>query len=219
MQDRDHTFTVAMHPGETQPTLHGPYWDLKRATDIAEMLSLFTGRMHRPLNITYIIDDNPAVMLPYAQRERMVELGQAGECASNSVEPRHPNLHLTVFLPQTTARPSSSSRRTRRSPTLRKRARPTRPCGGPSGASSRPTTAARRSAPSCGTTRRSPTCACTPRRASCTGTRCSRACRSARSCPSLRLPRCACTRTFSRRLSSSGRRTMSATSRPGRARA
>ncbi|BGP48291.1 hypothetical protein JCM10450v2_004163 [Rhodotorula kratochvilovae] len=79
MQDRDHTFTVAMHPGETMPTLHGPYWDLKRATDIADMLSLFTGRMHRPLNITYIIDDNPAVMLPYAQRERMVELGEQGE--------------------------------------------------------------------------------------------------------------------------------------------
>jgi hypothetical protein len=36
----------------------------------ADMLALFTGRMHRPLNITYIIDDNPAVMLPHAQRER-----------------------------------------------------------------------------------------------------------------------------------------------------
>ncbi|GAA5910466.1 hypothetical protein JCM8208_004485 [Rhodotorula glutinis] len=79
MQERDHTFTVAMHPGETMPTLHGPYWDLKRATDIADMLSLYTGRMHRPLNITYIIDDNPAVMLPYSQRERMVELGEQGE--------------------------------------------------------------------------------------------------------------------------------------------
>ncbi|GAA5996512.1 uncharacterized protein JCM10292_003018 [Rhodotorula paludigena] len=94
MQDRDHTFTVAMHPGETQPTLHGPYWDLKRATDIAEMLSLFTGRMHRPLNITYIIDDNPAVMLPYAQRERMVELGQAGEYygPSEFIESEDPTL-------------------------------------------------------------------------------------------------------------------------------
>ncbi|GAA5850375.1 hypothetical protein JCM8547_001851 [Rhodosporidiobolus lusitaniae] len=79
MQERDHTFTVVMRPGEPSPGLAGPYADLKRATDIAEMLSLFTGRMHRELNITYIIDDNPAVMLPYSQRERMVELGQQGE--------------------------------------------------------------------------------------------------------------------------------------------
>ncbi len=80
MQDRDHTFTIAMRPGEPAPTIHGPYGHIKRASDIADMLALFTGRMHRPLNITYIIDDNPAVMLPHAQRERMVELGSQGEC-------------------------------------------------------------------------------------------------------------------------------------------
>lgn len=83
MQERDHTFTVVMKPGEPSPGLAGPYYDLKRATDIADMLSLFTGRMHRELNITFIIDDNPAVMLPYSQRERMVELGQQGECTSS----------------------------------------------------------------------------------------------------------------------------------------
>lgn len=80
MQERDHTFTIAMEPGVPHPTIHGPYAHIKRASDIADMLSLFTGRMPRPLNITYIIDDNPAVMLPYTQRERMVELGQQGEC-------------------------------------------------------------------------------------------------------------------------------------------
>ncbi|KWU47161.1 glycosyltransferase family 90 protein [Rhodotorula sp. JG-1b] len=79
MQERDHTFTIAMRPGEPAPTIHGPYAHIKRASDIADMLALFTGRMHRPLNITYIIDDNPAVMLPHAQRERMVELGSQGE--------------------------------------------------------------------------------------------------------------------------------------------
>ncbi|GAA5984871.1 hypothetical protein JCM11641_005447 [Rhodosporidiobolus odoratus] len=79
MQERDHTFTVVMRPGEPHTGLAGPYADLKRATDIADMLSLYTGRMHRETNITFIIDDNPAVMLPYSQRERMVELGQQGE--------------------------------------------------------------------------------------------------------------------------------------------
>ncbi|GAA5866861.1 hypothetical protein JCM1840_004292 [Sporobolomyces johnsonii] len=94
MQERDHTFTVAMHPGEPQPTLHGPYADLKRATDIAELLALYTGRMPRPLNITFIIDDNPAVMLPYSQRERMVELARQGEYygPSEFVEPEDPTL-------------------------------------------------------------------------------------------------------------------------------
>lgn len=80
MQERDHTFTVAMHPGVREPSLHGSYSDLKRASDVADLISLFSGRMHRELNITFIIDDNPAVMLPYAQRERMVELGQQGDC-------------------------------------------------------------------------------------------------------------------------------------------
>ncbi|BGP32303.1 hypothetical protein JCM10296v2_004084 [Rhodotorula toruloides] len=94
MQERDHTFTIAMHPGEPHPTIHGPYAHIKRAADISDMLSLFTGRMHRPLNITYIIDDNPAVMLPYAQRERMVELGQQGEYygPSEFIEGDDPNV-------------------------------------------------------------------------------------------------------------------------------
>ena len=233
-----------MHPGETMPTLHGPYWDLKRATDIADMLSLYTGRMPRPLNITYIIDDNPAVMLPYSQRERMVELGEQGECASPHLSLSLSLLHVDVLLqkvgrltlspppsvahvplslplarPQTTALPSSSRARTRACPTLRKPVRPTRRCGAPSAASTRPTTRATACARSCGTTPRRPTCACTLRRASCTATRCSRASRSARSCPCLRSQRPSCTRTSSRRRSSSGRRTMSGTSRPGRARA
>lgn len=80
MQERDHTFTAAFHPGVRDPSLHGPYGDLKRATDVADLLAMFSGRMYRELNITFIIDDNPAVMLPYSQRERMVELGQQGDC-------------------------------------------------------------------------------------------------------------------------------------------
>ncbi|GAA5885978.1 hypothetical protein JCM6882_004220 [Rhodosporidiobolus microsporus] len=79
MQERDHTFTIAFNPGERSPGISGAFGDNKRASDIAAMLSLFSGRMHRQVNITYIIDDNPAVMLPYSQRERMVELGQQGE--------------------------------------------------------------------------------------------------------------------------------------------
>lgn len=80
MQERDHTFTAALKPGEPVPSLHGPYWDLKRATDVQGLLKIYAGRMPRPLNITFIMDDNPAVMLPYTQRDRMVELGQQGEC-------------------------------------------------------------------------------------------------------------------------------------------
>ncbi|BGP16397.1 hypothetical protein JCM10213_004046 [Rhodosporidiobolus nylandii] len=94
MQERDHTFTVVMRPGEPHAGLAGPYADLKRATDIADMLSLYTGRMPREVNITFIIDDNPAVMLPYSQRERMVELGQQGEYfgPSEFIEAEDPTL-------------------------------------------------------------------------------------------------------------------------------
>lgn len=80
MQDRDHTFTAALWPGEPQPSLHGQHATLKRGTDVQQLLAMFSGRVPRNINMTFIIDDNPAVMLPYGQRERMVELSQQGEC-------------------------------------------------------------------------------------------------------------------------------------------
>ncbi|KAK4703500.1 hypothetical protein P7C70_g2716, partial [Phenoliferia sp. Uapishka_3] len=79
MQERAHTFTIAMKPGQTFPLAYGQHASLKRATDVAGVLSLFAGRLPRNLNVTFIIDDNPAVMLPHSQRERMVELSQQGE--------------------------------------------------------------------------------------------------------------------------------------------
>jgi hypothetical protein len=82
MQEREHTFTVAMMPGPPVPSLHGQYATLKRATDIQKLLALFSGCLPRALNLTFIIDDNPAVMLAYSQRDRMVELSQQGECTS-----------------------------------------------------------------------------------------------------------------------------------------
>lgn len=79
MQDRDHTFTISMMPGE-HPTANGPYAYLERATDLQDLLSMYAARMPRPLNLTFIMDDNPAVMLSYTERDRMVELASQGEC-------------------------------------------------------------------------------------------------------------------------------------------
>ncbi|KAI5480769.1 glycosyltransferase family 90 protein [Pseudohyphozyma bogoriensis] len=79
MQERDHTFTLAIVPGETMPKAYGQHAHLRRATDVAKVLSLFAANFPRPLNTTFIIDDNPAVMLNYAQRDRMVELSEQGE--------------------------------------------------------------------------------------------------------------------------------------------
>ncbi|KAM0753121.1 hypothetical protein T439DRAFT_286761 [Meredithblackwellia eburnea MCA 4105] len=79
MQQRDHTFTLAMKPGHSKVTAHGQHRKLRRATDVASVLGLFAGRLPYAVNLTFIIDDNPAVMLPYSQRERMVELAQQGE--------------------------------------------------------------------------------------------------------------------------------------------
>lgn len=82
MQDREHTFTLAMLPGEAGlPKSYGQWAGLERATDVAEVLQLFSGRLPRPVNCTFIVDDNPAIMLPYSQRDRMVELASQGECA------------------------------------------------------------------------------------------------------------------------------------------
>jgi hypothetical protein len=87
MQDRDHTFTIAMTPGDA-PTVHGPYAYLKRATDIQALLKMFSPRLPRTLNMTFIMDDNPAVMLAYTERDRMVELASQGECKELGGEER-----------------------------------------------------------------------------------------------------------------------------------
>lgn len=80
MQSRDHTFTIAMKPGEPRPKSYGQHGKLKRATDVSDVLALFSGMIPRPVNLTFIVDDNPAVMLPFSQRDRMVELSAQGEC-------------------------------------------------------------------------------------------------------------------------------------------
>lgn len=82
MQDREHTFTVAFHKGQARPSVHGTHATLERATDLADLFALFGADLPREVNMTFIIDDNPAVMLAYAQRDRMVELSEQGECAA-----------------------------------------------------------------------------------------------------------------------------------------
>ena len=74
-----------MKPGQKTPLAYGQHAKLKRATDVAGVLELFASRLPRELNVTFVIDDNPAVMLPYAMRDRMVELSEQGECASRGL--------------------------------------------------------------------------------------------------------------------------------------
>ncbi|KAK4054476.1 hypothetical protein OIV83_000970 [Microbotryomycetes sp. JL201] len=94
MQDREHTFTASMRPLDKQVGLHGEHKDLKRATDIRDLLEMFSEHLPFSLNLTFIIDDNPAVMMPYSQRIRMVELAEQGEYygPSEFVEPHDPEL-------------------------------------------------------------------------------------------------------------------------------
>ncbi|KAK4053925.1 hypothetical protein OIO90_003762 [Microbotryomycetes sp. JL221] len=94
MQDREHTFTAEMTPGHKRVGLHGQHRDLKRATDIRDLLEMFAQDLPFNLNFTFIIDDNPAVMMPYSQRIRMVELAEQGEYygPSEFVEPHDPEL-------------------------------------------------------------------------------------------------------------------------------
>ena len=159
MQERDHTFTAAFHPGVRDPSLHGPYGDLKRATDVADLLAMFAGRMYRELNITFIIDDNPAVMLPYSQRERMVELGQQGDCAFFiSLLTLISERELIKFCRnrQITVLPNSPNPTTAVSRTLRKPAHPTRHSVDQNEESSSPTIPAKHRDRSSGLTQRPP---------------------------------------------------------------
>ena len=85
MQEREHTFTIAYKAGaKDKPLLYGAHAGLERATDLSTLTSLFSGDLYRDVNITFIIDDLPAVMLAYAERDRMVELSEQGECQSLS---------------------------------------------------------------------------------------------------------------------------------------
>jgi hypothetical protein len=82
MQDREHTFTIALHPKALQPDLYGPHANLKRASDLASLYTMFGSTIPEPINMTFVIDDNPAVMLPFSQKDRMNELADLGECGS-----------------------------------------------------------------------------------------------------------------------------------------
>ena len=78
MQEREHTFTLALKPG-VEPRAYGPHAELRRATDLAHLLSFFADSFPRAINVTFVIDDNPAVMLSSAERDRMTELAELGE--------------------------------------------------------------------------------------------------------------------------------------------
>lgn len=78
MQDREHTFTLSISNGHV--TRHGPHPELRRAKDMQNLLQKFAKYVPGEVNMTYIIDDQPAVMLPWNQKERMLELASQGEC-------------------------------------------------------------------------------------------------------------------------------------------
>lgn len=80
MQDREHTFTLSIRDGRV--SRHGQHADIQRAVDMASLLSRFSKHVPGEVNMTFIIDDQPAVMLGWNQRERMVELARQGECRS-----------------------------------------------------------------------------------------------------------------------------------------
>ena len=78
MQDRDHTFTLSFTNGYV--SRHGPHADNKRAKDMAQLMNKFAKFVPGQVNLTFVIDDNPAVMMGWNQKERMLELARQGEC-------------------------------------------------------------------------------------------------------------------------------------------
>lgn len=82
MQEREHTFTLSIRNGKV--SRHGQHAELRRAKDMANLLSKFSKHVPGEVNMTFIIDDQPAVMMGWNQKERMLELARQGECASIS---------------------------------------------------------------------------------------------------------------------------------------
>lgn len=79
MQEREHTSTLSIKNGHV--TRHGQHSDLRRAKDMQNLLQKFAKFIpSNEVNLTFIIDDQPAVMLPWVQKERMLELAKQGEC-------------------------------------------------------------------------------------------------------------------------------------------
>lgn len=80
MQDREHTFTLSITNGYV--TRHGDpkHADIRRAKDMQALLQTFAKWIPGQVNMTFVIDDNPAVMMSYHQKDRMLELARQGEC-------------------------------------------------------------------------------------------------------------------------------------------
>lgn len=80
MQDREHTFTLSIHDGTV--TRHGnpKHADLRRAKDMAALIQTFAAFVPGVVNMTFVIDDNPAVMMSYHHKDRMLELARQGDC-------------------------------------------------------------------------------------------------------------------------------------------
>ena len=172
MQDRDHTFTIAYKGGSKDtPQLFGGHADLVRATDLAKLTSLFSADLTRDLNITFIIDDLPAVMLAYAERDRMVELSEQGECESYFPTRRR---ILLIRATQITDRQNSLGMTIPTSPTLLERVRVILPYDERSEPNSLPITPERRHDLSSGIILAPQISASIPKRESCTVTRCNK---------------------------------------------
>ncbi|SCV72165.1 BQ2448_4859 [Microbotryum intermedium] len=112
MQERGHTFTMVLEPGRKLAGIKGEYADTRRAREIQDLLSLFADRVPRDLNLTYIIDDNPAVLLPYSERSRMIELAEQGEYWGPSEFVSADDSHLSNFAKA--CAPNSPLRRSER---------------------------------------------------------------------------------------------------------
>lgn len=94
MQERDHTVTIAINPDrasasgeetdeEGMVVTTSQHRKLKRALDMRELMMKFVpslkGLGMGDINMTYIIDDQPAVMMSWLERDRMLELAARGE--------------------------------------------------------------------------------------------------------------------------------------------
>jgi hypothetical protein len=97
MQERPHTFTLAIHDGQVD--ILGPFAELRRATDMADLVRRFAGTLPLPVNMTFIVDDSPAVLLQHESKARMAEMASTGERTFSEPLQCHPEAAVTEFGP------------------------------------------------------------------------------------------------------------------------
>lgn len=83
MAIREQTFTINVDPkaaDEDRVFYTGEEAELKRASDLGELIATFAKDLPATVRLTFTKHDQPACQLGWEHKQRMIELADQGEC-------------------------------------------------------------------------------------------------------------------------------------------